>query len=961
MSTMELSQSIHWLGETLGQVLREQESITVFETEEQIRALAKARRGALDHTDLRGLHPELVEGQDLAGLTAMQAAAQLAAAVAALDVNAARAVAAAFALYFDLVNLAEETSRVQTLRERERAQHDTPLSESIAAAIAQLKQQGVSAETLAALLRELHIEIVLTAHPTEAKRRTILSKLQRIGDLLGALYQTNPWPHALPREVAAYRAALHSEITALWLTDRARTAKPAVTDEVRTGLYFVDNVFWDVLPRINDDLQNALAQYYPTLPAPQRWLTLASWMGGDRDGNPNVTAAITAETLRLHRGLAVEHHRRSLQELARRLSFSARRVAPSNELQQWLTARRPFSAHAAYLENRYTAEPYRLALSLLASDLEAASQEEVTKHLLATYPHRARLTLAELQTPLMLIARDASKTLADEGLRNAQAQLAIFGLHAARLDLREDSSRLTAALGELLRALNLDLTFEQNEAAARMATLLKWLSEPRPANLTMEAGVTHDTTETWALFRLVQRAQSVYGRELLGPFIISMTRTPADVLTVLLLAQWAGCADGFSIVPLFETLDDLEAAPRILSDLFALDVYRAHLATCDNEQMVMIGYSDSNKDGGYLAANWALYQAQENIARVCQAQRIKLTLFHGRGGTVARGGGPANRAIRAQPPGTVAGRFRVTEQGETIASHYANHALAHRHLEQIVSAVLLASVTEDGGQETEDGGQRTGDERRATSDERRVTSDETVWRVAMDTMAATAHAHYRALVYETPRFMEFWREVTPLDEISRLRIGSRPTTRRGGALNVSHIRAIPWVFSWMQCRFNLPGWYGLGMALQTYRTRHAAALIELRAMYADWPFFRTLLDNTEMSLLKADMGIAALYVELVSDRALANELFARIRDEYARTRAMVLDVTGHAELMDADPVIQRSVHLRNPYVDPLNYIQVEMLRRLRALANQDGAEAEALREVVVMTINGIAAGLRNTG
>jgi phosphoenolpyruvate carboxylase len=961
---MDLSASIHLLGELLGAVLREQESVALFESEERIRALAKARRGSLEDAILRHRTANYAVRDQDAVIAPTPVAMQLATTVAALDVNTARAVAAAFALYFDLVNLAEETARVQTLRERECAQHDAPLGESIAEAVALLKQQGVSAEAMATRLRELHIEIVLTAHPTEAKRRTILSKLQRISDSVSALYQTN----LLPREAATYHAALRHEITALWLTDRARTTKPAVTDEVRTGLYFVDNIFWDALPRIYADLRDALAQHYPALTAPAHWLTLASWVGGDRDGNPNVTAAITAETLRLHRGLAVEHHRRSLQELARRLSFSARRAPPSDALQQWLASRRPFPTHAAYLENRYTDEPYRLALSLLTSDLEAASQEELTKHLLAAYPHRARLMPDALCAPLRLVARAVPTESADESLRIVQEQLDIFGLHAARLDVREDSSRLNATLGELLRALKLDLTFEDADDSQRMATLLQCLSEPRPVNLTLEAGVTHETTETWALFRLIQRAQSVYGRELLGPFIISMTRGPADVLTVLLLAQWAGCAAGLSIVPLFETLDDLDAAPRILSELFALEVYREQLATCAGEQMVMIGYSDSNKDGGYLAANWALYQAQENIARVCKAHGVQLTLFHGRGGTVARGGGPANRAIRAQPPNTVNGRFRVTEQGETIASHYANHALAHRHLEQIVSAVLLASVTADGGLGLGDGGQETGDkrpatsdQRRATNDERRVTSDETVWREAMAAMSATARAHYRALVYETPRFMEFWRVATPLDEISRLRIGSRPTARRGGALNVSHIRAIPWVFSWMQSRFNLPGWYGLGTALQTYHVSHADAPALLRAMYAEWPFFRALLDNTEMSLLKADMGIAALYVELVPDRVLADELFARIRDEYERTRAMVLDVTGHAELMDADPIIQRSVDLRNPYVDPLNYIQVEMLRRLRSLNEQDGAEAEALREVIVLTINGIAAGLRNTG
>jgi len=346
---------------------------------------------------------------------------------------------------------------------------------------------------------------------------------------------------------------------------------------------------------------------------------------------------------------------------------------------------------------------------------------------------------------------------------------------------------------------------------------------------------------------------------------------------------------------------------------------------------VMIGYSDSNKDGGYLAAGWALYQAQEAIARVCSEHGVSLTLFHGRGGTVARGGGPAGRAIRAQPPGTVRGRFRLTEQGETIASRYADPDLAHRHLQQIVSAVLLAS------------GERSG---------RDVAP---AWRMDMDAMAIAARDAYHALVERTPGFLEYWRQATPIEEISRLRLGSRPAARRGGAPTRNDVRAIPWVFSWMQSRFNLPGWYGLGTALERVEPAR------LREMYASWPFYRAMLDNAEMSLLKADMGIAALYSDLVEDRSLAAAVFSMIADEYRRTCDTILAVTGHAALMDGEPVIQRSVQLRNPYVDPLNYLQVEMLRRLRALPDGETPEAEAVREVIVLTINGIAAGLRNTG
>jgi phosphoenolpyruvate carboxylase len=399
-----------------------------------------------------------------------------------------------------------------------------------------------------------------------------------------------------------------------------------------------------------------------------------------------------------------------------------------------------------------------------------------------------------------------------------------------------------------------------------------------------------------------------------------------------LLARWTGCDTGLQIVPLFETIEDLRAAPAIFESLLALPLYREHLATCDDEQMIMIGYSDSNKDGGYVMSNWALYQGQESIAAVAHQHHVALTIFHGRGGTIARGGGPANRGIRAQPPGSIDGRFRLTEQGEVIAARYSNLELAHRHLEQIVHAVLMAS-----------------------SPARPAAAIPPAWRAAMDQLAATAHRAYRGLVYENPRFIEFWQTATPLDEIKRLHIGSRPAAR-GKSSEVTKIRAIPWVFSWMQSRFNLPGWFGLGTALTFI---HEDGL--LREMYKGWALFKTMLDNAEMSLLKADMGIAALYVDLVPDKGLGRQMFDAIRAEYDLTREAVLSISGHAHLLDEEPVTQNAVQLRNPYVDPLNYIQVEMLRRIRALEDQEGEQAQSIREVIGVTINGIAAGLRNTG
>jgi phosphoenolpyruvate carboxylase len=694
----------------------------------------------------------------------------------------------------------------------------------------------------------------------------------------------------------------------------------------------VETVFWDALPRLAHDLDGALREHYPGLAAPPGWLTLGSWIGGDRDGNPSVTATVTAETLRLHRGLAVERHRRSIHDLARRLSVSGQRRPLPSALEAWLEKRRPLPPRVASLERRYASEPYRLVLSLLAADLEAASQDDMTARLLEDTSHQARVTAAEILDVLQLVASGVPASLADDRLSTVRLQLETFGLHAARLDVREDSGRLAAAMGRTLAALDLAQDFERRDDRHRTAILIRLLEvdPPPPVALAAVAATDETSAETWRLFRLLARAGHIYGRRSLGPFVVSMTRGAADVLTVLLLARWAGSMPGSAVAPLFETLDDLDEAPRIMAELFSLPVYRAHLAAADDEQMVMIGYSDSNKDCGYLAANWALYRAQESIARVCRAHGVVLTLFHGRGGSVARGGGPAGRAIRAQPPGTVRGRFRVTEQGETIASRYADPDLAHRHLEQIVSAVLLASA-ESAGDVPQD------------------------WRSAMDAMAAAARDAYRNLVDGTPGFLDYWRGATPIEEITRLRLGSRPATRGGGAVTRRDVRAIPWVFSWMQSRFNLPGWYGLGTGLRVVPRP------QLREMYAGWPFLRAVLDNAELSLLKADLGIAALYSELVPDRRLARSIFAAVEAEHARTREAILDAAGHAELMDGDPVIQRSVQLRNPYVDPLNYLQVEMLRRLRALSDPEGAEAARYREVIVLTINGIAGGLRNTG
>ncbi len=546
---MDISQTIHLLGDLLGQVISEQESPALFQIEESIRLDAKARRN----------------GDEAAGQ-------RLRSQVSDLSSDQARGVALAFTTYFDLVNIAEENQQLAFLRHLESENYPEPIPELIAEAVAELKRRGVSRKKMAALLDQLSIELVLTAHPTEARRRTILSKVMHIDNLLQEISQED----RLPRERQAILDAIHAEITAFWLTERTRTANPTATDEIRTGLFFVDSIFWQTLPKLYTNLDLALAKHYPGLSTNRVWLRLASWMGGDRDGNPNVTTEVTAETLRLHRGLAVENHRQAFQDLARRLSLSKRRLPPPAALLEWIEKRRPLPPHVAYIEQRYANEPYRLVLSLLAEDLAEASQDNMTANLLSVNPHPARIMDEDLIYPLEIIASRLPPVLARDEIQTVRRQLHIFGLHAALLDIREESGRLNASLGEILRAINITPGFESDSADERSKLLIRLLSEPAPS-LARHPGATPAASETWSLFQFIERTYRVYGPALLGPFIISMTHSMADVLTVLLFSQWTGMKGGLQICPLFETIEDLKEAPRILEELFTCAAYRTHL------------------------------------------------------------------------------------------------------------------------------------------------------------------------------------------------------------------------------------------------------------------------------------------------------------------------------------------------------------------------------------------------
>ena len=906
-----LRAEVRSLGSALGRVITRLEGRETFDTVEALRRLAKARR---------------------AGDAA--AAAQLGAAVAALTPEAAINQAMAFTLYFELVNLAEENFRIMILRQRRSARltgaaaaDAKPMRETIEAAVVELKEAGVDAPTMQALVNRLGIEMVFTAHPTEAKRRALLTKLRRLGEILRDRAQPSftANPEVLEPE------CVEREIASLWLTDRSRVARPEVADEARTGLWYFDTTLFETLPRLQTDLEQALARHYPGVTAPTRWLTFGSWIGGDRDGNPNVTAEVTAEVLLLNRRLAIEKVRLAARELGRTLTVSDRRDSVVPALKRELRENLHLSKHIEELGKRYPHEPYRLLLAVLRERLtQAVGEVRDGRALTGEAPAGAwldRATIAETyETIRASLAAGRGAMLTGGELRTAIQQLEVFGLHTARLDLRQHSSHHEAAVAEILERTDYPKLTEE----AKRSLLLTALATAKPLGAAELAHYSAATRNVLDPLALAARAGERFGADALGIYIISMTDGVSDLLEVELLQKLTGAA--LPVAPLFETLDDLERAPEILSALFALPGRRA-----PGHQHVMLGYSDSNKDCGYLTANWALYQAQDEIAGVGAAFGVRLTLFHGRGGSVARGGGPAAKAILAQPAGLRDGGVRVTEQGEVLSTRYHDPDLAHRILEQMAYGVMLGT--------------------HAAGKAREVP---TAWHDAMTTMSAAGFAAYKAVVHDDPEFLLFWKQATPIDEISNLKFGSRPTFRRN-TTSVDDLRAIPWVFSWMQSRFNFPGWFGLGTALDAVLSRGPQGKKLLREMHAGWPFFQTLIDNAQLTMRKADMGIAALYASLVEDERIRTRIFALLEAEFARTEEAILAITGQRQMLAREPVLRQSVELRNPYIDPLNYLQVEMLRRLRSGKKLAADEAEGTRAVIELTINGISGGLKNTG
>lgn len=906
-----LSADIHLLSDLLGQTIMEQAGRRIFELEEQLCQLAAARRATGDAALLRRL-------TELAG---------------GFDVETARLILKCFTLYLQLVNTAEESHRVRMLHEKARRDFPQLVPQSIGEAIAWLKAQGVSADGVRELLDRLSIELVFTAHPTEAKRRTILATLRRISERL----RTPDWDDLLPDEHPEIMQEIRREIVGLWQTDETRVERPTVLDEVSNGLYYFEATLFKVVPEVYRLLERALAREYPgeafTIPP---FLRFGSWIGGDRDGNPFVTPDVTVRTIRMHGDLAIKMHLQAVDELIRRLSQSTRQLPVSRALLDSLDADGQFFPnYAAEIAARNPFEPYRCKLSFIKKKLEATQERVHGKGLSEGAYHHHDELLADLRLMSDSLRQNRGRAVADGRLADFIRQVEVFGFHLARLDIRQHAGQHRAALDELLARLNVTPKYAALPEEQKTAVLCDLLSTSEPI-IPEKLEFSAETRETVRLFRVIRRLLSEVNPAAIDTYLISGAGSPSDVLAVRWLVKEAGLPEAaLTIVPLFETIEDLQAASGVMDTLFRLPLYREHLGRRGNQQQIQIGYSDSNKDGGYLTAHWELYRAQRALADVCRAHGVQLKLFHGRGGAIGRGGGPANRAILGQPRGTIEGRIKITEQGEVISDRFSNLDIARRHLEEVCHAVITTTI------------------------EPPVEEKEAAWAAVMAEMSQAAYRAYRSLIYETPGFAEYFAQATPIEALTYLRIGSRPAKRQQSQ-RIEDLRAIPWVFAWMQSRHALPSWYSLGTALHAFAKRSRQNLAHLRTMYEEWPFFRMVIDNAAMALAKADMSIAREYAALVVDRRLADEIFRRVEAEWHLCREMVLAVTNQEALLAHEPDLQHALCIRNPYVDPLSSIQTALLGQLRRGEFAVGDQEQAMAAVLV-SINGIAAGLKNTG
>ncbi|MGW4330605.1 phosphoenolpyruvate carboxylase [Nocardia sp. NPDC004573] len=908
-----LRDDIRFLGGVLGDTIRDHEGPEVFDLIERVRIEAfRVRREEVE----RSAVAEMLDGVDIA---------------------VALPLIRAFSYFVLLANLAEDIQR-----DRRRAAHEAagepPQDSSLAATYRKLDAAALDGTRVADLLADALVSPVITAHPTETRRRTVFDAQARITELmrLRQRYAENE------RERADLELRIRRQVLSLWRTALIRLARLRIQDEISVGLRYYDLTLFDVIPAINAEVRAALRSRWPGVELlPRPMLRPGSWIGGDRDGNPNVTAEVVRQAAYRAAGVAFERYLRELVELEKTLSLSARLVAVTPEVAA--LAETGYPDPAAHAD-----EPYRRALHHVRARLTAtasAALGEIPPNGLDAgarpYPS-PQAVLDDLDAIDASLRRSGDGLLADDRLAALRHALETFGFHLQSLDMRQNSEVHEQVVAELLAWAGVHPDYASLPESRRVELLAAELRTRRPllgphARLSELAGKELD------IVRAAREVVDTLGAAAVPTYIISMCTSVSDLLEAALLLKEGGLLDPgepdgppscpVGIVPLFETIEDLGAGAATLSAALEVGVYHDLVAAQGMRQEVMLGYSDSNKDGGYLAANWALYRAELDLVEVARKTGIRLRLFHGRGGTVGRGGGRSYDAILAQPAGAVRGSLRLTEQGEVIAAKYAEPGTAHRNLESLIAGTLESTLLDVEG----------------------LGADAEPSYGIMDDLAARARAAYARLVHETPGFVEYFRQSTPVAEVGDLNIGSRPASRKP-TNTVADLRAIPWVMSWSQARVMLPGWYGTGTALEEWIGGDPERLATLADLYRRWPFFRTVLSNLAQVMAKSDLDIAARYAELVDDVALREQIFGMIRDEHARTVRMHAAITGNDHLLADNPSLAESIHNRFPYLEPLNQMQVELLRRLRA-----GDDSELVKRGILLTMNGLATALRNSG
>ena len=904
--TTPLSEQVHLLGSLLGHAIRRQAGDEILGLTEQLRILCKDA-AITGKEELRDRAAEIIQSLSREQIVWLLRA---------------------YTGFFNLVNKAEQREIVRINRERQsNATTGTPRVESIAEAIHYLKQAGVSFEEVLAWIKRLDIQPTFTAHPTEVRRQSIARKQQQVAEQLKRLQSDN----LLTSERDIVIRDIYSQIALLLATDEIRIERPSVIDEVEHALHFLSTCVWQVVPQLYGDLRDALKLYYERDVELPTFLRFRSWVGGDRDGNPNVTAEITRTALRLNRETALNLYLEECRLLWHDLSISNRFNPVPDELKESLVKDSKTRLLTDDEIQPFANEPYRIKISYIMARLrqirDKANQESEERYGHASFVSDLELLQRCLQVSNMPVLA-ATGHLADLIVRART-----FGFHLTALDIRQHSKIHEEAVSQLLATGGVCSNYASLAEEKRLQILERELKNRRPL-LPPKTETTGEARMMLEVMELVAQAVE-YDRDSIGSYIISMTDAVSDLLEVLLLLKEVGLwhyDEGtvhsvIDVVPLLETIDDLDRAESLMVALFTNPIYRLHLKARDDFQEVMLGYSDSNKDGGYWMANWSLHKAQAVLARVCQQHQVEMRLFHGRGGTIGRGGGRANRAIFAMARETYNGRIRFTEQGEVISFRYAQPGIAHRHLEQIINAMLKTSHPE-----SEDLGPDSN--------------------AMMEFLAGGSMKAYRDLI-DDEEFWSWYVKVTPIEQISHLPIASRPASRKAGSeVDFEDLRAIPWNFSWIQTRYNLPGWYGMGGALNKYINNLQDNSDTLKEHYRNWAFFRAIVDNAQAEMARARLDMAKRYASL-SD----GTFHERIRHDFELAQRAILHITGQSELLDNNPVIQKSIRLRNPYTDVLNLLQTELLRRWRDLP-EDKSE---LRQSMFLAINGIAAAMHSTG